>query len=267
MPVVMARTRYTAQPERFEVDPIAGSVRSGGRALAMSELPWDVPTRGTVYGVLMNYRGAFDEGGAGGIGAAGGASAPTSPRAPLLYVKPANTWIAYGEAIPIPEELGIIEVGAALGIVMAGTACRVAVVDALNFVAGYTIVNDLGEPHLRHRLPATRQRCRDGFCAIGPWVVPRQALGSPDNLRLRVLVNGELKAEISTADMMRSVARLIADVSEFVSLRAGDILHSGVPEQAPGVAAGDRVRIEIEGIGALENPVVSERDLVSRRPR
>jgi 5-oxopent-3-ene-1,2,5-tricarboxylate decarboxylase / 2-hydroxyhepta-2,4-diene-1,7-dioate isomerase len=262
VPVVMARTRYTAQPERFEVDPIAGSIRSGGRALGMSELQWDVPTRGTVYGVLTNYRGALEDRGAGSA-----AAVPTAPRAPLLYIKPANTWIAYGDAIPLPDDLGTIEAGAALGIVMAGTACRVATVDALNFVAGYTIVNDLGEPHQREVLPATRQRCRDGFCAIGPWVVPRQSLRSPDNLRLRVLVNGELKAEISTANMMRSVARLIADVSEFVTLRAGDILHSGVPEHAPGVAAGDRVRVEIEGIGALENPIVPERDLMSRNPR
>jgi 5-oxopent-3-ene-1,2,5-tricarboxylate decarboxylase / 2-hydroxyhepta-2,4-diene-1,7-dioate isomerase len=253
VPVVIARTRFMAQPERFEVDPLSGSVRSGGRTLSMSELQWDVPTRGAVYGVLMNYCGALGD----------AASVPVAPRAPVLFVKPANTWIAYGDAIPIPDDVKLIEAGAALGIVMGRTACRVAAVDALNFVAGYTIVNDICEPHQRRDRPATRQRCRDGFCAIGPWVVPRLSVPSPDNLTLRVLVNGVPQAGSTTANMVRSVATLIADVSEFMTLSAGDILHTGVPEHAPGIVAGDRVRIELDGIGALENRVVAERELMT----
>src|SRR5450631_1528521 len=82
VPVVMARTRFMAQPERFEVDPLSGSIRSGGKTLGMNELQWDMPTRGAVYGVLMNYRGVLDA-----LDAAGGeSSAP--PRAPVLFVKP-----------------------------------------------------------------------------------------------------------------------------------------------------------------------------------
>ena len=257
MPVVMARTRFMAQAERFEVDPLSGSIRCGGKTLGMDELQWDMPTRGAVYGVLMNYRGAVEA-----LNAVDGeSSAP--PRAPLLFVKPANTWIAYGDAIPVPEDVDSVEAGAALGIVMGKTACRVAAVDALNFVAGYTIVNDVCEPHRSYDRPATRQRCRDGFCAIGPWVMPRQSVASPDSLALRVLVNGELRAENSTANMVRSVARLIADVTEFVTLSAGDILHAGAPENAPTITAGDRVRIEFECIGALENRVVAERELMA----
>ncbi len=257
MPVVMARTRFMAQPERFEVDPLSGSIRSGGKTLGMNELQWDMPTRGAVYGVLMNYRGVLDA-----LDAAGGeSSAP--PRAPVLFVKPANTWIAYGDAIPVPEDVECIEAGAALGIVMGKTACRVAAVDALNFVAGYTIVNDVCEPHQSYDRPATRQRCRDGFCAIGPWVMPKQSVPSPDRLTLRVLVNGVLRTENTTANMIRSVATLIADVTEFVTLSAGDILHTGVPENAPRIAAGDRVRIEFDRIGALENRVVAERELMT----
>jgi 5-oxopent-3-ene-1,2,5-tricarboxylate decarboxylase/2-hydroxyhepta-2,4-diene-1,7-dioate isomerase len=93
--------------------------------------------------------------------------------------------------------------------------------------------------------------------------MPRQSLPPPDSLALRVLVNGELRAENTTANMVRSVAKLIADVSEFVTLSAGDVLHAGAPENAPRVVAGDRVRIEFEGIGALENRVVAERDLTT----
>jgi 5-oxopent-3-ene-1,2,5-tricarboxylate decarboxylase/2-hydroxyhepta-2,4-diene-1,7-dioate isomerase len=257
VPVVMARTRFMAQAERFEVDPLSGSVRSGGKTLGMNELQWDVPTCGAVYGVLLNYRGVLDA-----IGIIGGSSW-VPPRAPCLFVKPANTWIAYGDAIPVPQDVESIEAGAALGIVMGKTACRVAAVDALNFVAGYTIVNDICESHQGYDRPATRQRCRDGFCAIGPWVMPRQSVPSPDNLMLRVLVNGVLQAENTTANTIRSVATLIADVSEFVTLSAGDILHIGVPENAPAITAGDRVRIEFDGIGALENRVVAEREILT----
>jgi 5-oxopent-3-ene-1,2,5-tricarboxylate decarboxylase/2-hydroxyhepta-2,4-diene-1,7-dioate isomerase len=244
-----------AQAERFEVDPLSGSIRRGGKTIGIDELQWDTPTRGAVYGVLMNYRGALEA-----LNTADGSSVP--PRAPVLFVKPANTWIGYGDAIPIPEDVECIEAGAALAIVMSKTACRVAAVDALNFVAGYTIVNDVCERHHIYDRPATRQRCRDGFCAIGPWVMAKQSIPSPDRLTLRVLVNGELRAENTTANMVRSVATLIADVSEFVTLSAGDVLHTGAPENAPRITAGDRVRIEFDGIGALENRVIAERDLM-----
>jgi len=80
---------------------------------------------------------------------------------------------------------------------------------------------------------------------------------------MRVLVNGVLRAENTTANTIRSAAKLIADVTEFVTLYAGDVLHTGVPENAPTIVAGDRVRIEIDGIGALENRVVAERDLMT----
>jgi 5-oxopent-3-ene-1,2,5-tricarboxylate decarboxylase / 2-hydroxyhepta-2,4-diene-1,7-dioate isomerase len=255
VPVVLARTRFMAEPERFEVDSASASIRIGGKTLGMNELQWDVPTRGAVYGVLLNYRGALER-----FAVAG---APAPPRAPVLFVKPANTWIAYGDAIPVPEDVESVEAGAAIGIVIGGTACRVAAVDALNFVAGYTIVNDICEPHASFDRPATRQRCRDGFCVVGPWIVPRHSVPSPDSLTLRVMVNGVPRAESTTANMIRSVAKLISDVSEFVTLSAGDILHTGIPENTPRIGAGDRVRIEVDGIGALENRVVAERELMT----
>lgn len=252
----MAKTRFMAEPERFEVDPLSQSIRCGGKTLGMNDLQWDIPTRGSVYGALLNYRGAL-----AALDIAGGPSSP--PQAPVLFIKPANTWIAYGDAIPLPEDVGSIEAGAALGIVMGRTACRVAAVDAFGYVAGYTVVNDVCETDPRYDRAATRQRCRDGFCAIGPWVMPRQSLSAPDALTLKVLVNGVPRAESTTANMIRSVAKLIADVTEFLTLSPGDILHTGVPENAPRISVGDRVRIEIEGIGALENRVVAERELMA----
>ena len=214
----------------------------------------DVPTAGTVYGTLLNYRSA--------LAAMGDAvNAPpynAPPRAPILYVKPANTWIAHDATIPLPVGVLALEMNAALGVVIGRTACRVPEAHALTFVHGYTIVNDVCEPHASVYRPAIRQRCRDGFCAIGPWVVAADAVGSPDALAQRVFVNSQLRSADNTANLVRSVARLIADVTEFMTLAEGDVLLVGSPHPAPLAGAGDVVRIEIDRVGALENTVMPE---------
>jgi 5-oxopent-3-ene-1,2,5-tricarboxylate decarboxylase / 2-hydroxyhepta-2,4-diene-1,7-dioate isomerase len=243
-----------AQPERIDVDPATGAVRMGGRASSLGAVDWDVPTRGTVYGTLLNFRGAL----AALAAAMHEAPYREPPRAPVLYIKPANTWTAYGAQIPLPAAVDAVEIGAALGIVIGATACRVPESRALDCVFGYTIVNDICEPHASVYRPAIRQRCRDGFCAIGPWVIARDEVDAPDALGVRVLINGKHAAENTTANLVRPVARLIADVTEFMTLAAGDVLLAGVAENAPRARAGDRVRIEIDGIGALENALVTE---------
>ena len=242
------------QPERVDVDPATSAVRLGGSMSGIDAVDWDVPTRGTVYGTLLNYRGT--------LAALGQAmhEAPYQepPRAPVLYIKPANTWLACGAAIPLPAGIDAVEIGAALGIVISATACRVPEARALDCVAGYTIVNDVCEPHASVYHPAIRQRCRDGFCPIGPWVIARDEVGAPDALGVRVLVNGKLAAENTTANLVRTVAKLIADVTEFMTLSAGDVLLTGVIDNAPRARIGDRVRIEIDEVGALENALVAE---------
>ena len=125
---------------------------------------------------------------------------------------------------------------------------------------GYTVLNDVALHHASVYRPPIRQRCRDGFCPIGPWVIDRVAVPAPDRLALRVFVNGALRAENTTANLVRPIARLIADVTDFMTLSAGDVLHVGTPEQAPLARVGDRVSIEIDGVGWLENPVVAEAD-------
>lgn len=158
----------------------------------------------------------------------------------------------------MPEEIEAVEIGAALGVVIGQTACRVPVARALDFVAGYTLVNDVSVPHKSFYRPSIRYKCRDGFCPIGPWVLQRNAVANPDRLTVRVFVNGGLRQENQTANLIRSVAQLLADVSDFMTLGPGDVLSVGVPEKAPLARIGDRVAVEIEGIGRLENPVIAE---------
>jgi 5-oxopent-3-ene-1,2,5-tricarboxylate decarboxylase/2-hydroxyhepta-2,4-diene-1,7-dioate isomerase len=208
---------------------------------------------GTVYGVLLNYKGALT--------ALGDAvheppyKAP--PKAPVLYIKPANTWIGDGAPIPVPADVDALEMGAALGVVIGRTACRVAAASAIDHVAGYTVVNDVSVPHDSYYRPSIRFKCRDGFCPIGAGIVDRARVPDPDALAVRVYVDGGLRQHNTTANLIRRTAQLIADITEFMTLSAGDILLTGVPENAPRARPGQRVAIEIEGVGRLENPLVA----------
>lgn len=221
-----------------------------------SGVVFESPVCGTVYGTLMNYRGALEA-----LGDA--VNAPpykAPPRAPVLYLKPRNTVIGAGARIPVPDGVPVLEMGACLGVVIGQVACHVPEAAALQVVAGYTIANDVSVPHASYFRPAVRHKCRDGFCPIGPWVIGARHVPDPARLSIRVLVDGRIVQTASTADLVRPVARLIADVTEFMTLSPGDVLLVGVPPGAPVAGAGQRVAIEIDGIGRLENLLSAEAD-------
>ena len=207
----------------------------------------------TVVGALLNFRGAW------------AAMEPAMHKEPhfkppqhvVLYLKPANTWRADGDAVVLPDGVEEVEVGATVGIVMGASASRVNERDALRYVAGYVAVNDITVPHSAVLRPPIRQKCRDSFCPIGQ-VVPATAVPDADALEIRAYVNGELKATNSTANLVRPIAKLIADVTDFMTLAPGDVLLVGVPENVPRARAGDRVAVEIEGVGRVENVVRAE---------
>ena len=123
---------------------------------------------------------------------------------------------------------------------------------AANQIAGYLAINDVSIPHSSYYRPAIRQRCRDGFCVIGSEITDR----IPSEIR--TWINGELRCRANTADLVRPIDRLIADINEFLTLQPGDIVLIGEPHDAPLAQAGDRVRVEIDGAPALENEVVAE---------
>jgi 5-oxopent-3-ene-1,2,5-tricarboxylate decarboxylase/2-hydroxyhepta-2,4-diene-1,7-dioate isomerase len=151
--------------------------------------------------------------------------------------------------------------GASLAIVIGRTACRVSEASAFDVVAGYTTANDVCVPMealTRHYRPGLRLRARDGFCVIGPKVVPACEVPTPDALRVRVWVDGQLAQASDTGRRTRGVARLLADVSEFMTLRPGDLLLLGAAHGAPLARAGQAVCIEIDGLGGLNHRVVAE---------
>jgi 5-oxopent-3-ene-1,2,5-tricarboxylate decarboxylase/2-hydroxyhepta-2,4-diene-1,7-dioate isomerase len=213
-------------------------------------IPFDVPPyrlSGAVYGALLNHRSALEV-----LGEA--VNQPpynAAPAAPVLYIKPRNTLAPSGGVVAIPAGTPELEVGACLGLVIGRTACKVAESRALDYVAGYLIVADVSIPHGSHHRPSIRLKARDGFCPLGPAVTARAAVADPDALTIRTHLDGALVQTASTADLIRPAARLLTDVTEFMTLAPGDVLALGAAWPAPRVRSGQTVMIEIDGLSGL----------------
>jgi 5-oxopent-3-ene-1,2,5-tricarboxylate decarboxylase / 2-hydroxyhepta-2,4-diene-1,7-dioate isomerase len=216
-------------------------------------IPFDVaPYRlsGAVYGTLLNHRSALEALGEALNQPPYGAA----PKAPVLYIKPRNTLAASGSIVRIPAGIAELEVGACLGVVIGHTACRVSEPHALDYVAGYLILADVSIPHANYHRPSIRYKARDGYCPLGPEVTPRAAVANPDALTIRSYCDGALVQTASTADLIRPAARLLADVTEFMTLAPGDVLALGAAWPSPRVRSGQTLRIEIDGVGSLSIP-------------
>jgi len=226
-------------------------------SLSDSIVPMEVPPyrlSGRVYGTLVNHRSTLELLG----DAATAAPYKAAPQAPVLYIKPHNTLLPARAPVVIPKDTQELEVGACLAVVIGRTACALRESSALDYVAGYLIVNDVSVPHSVFYRPSIRFKARDGFCPMGPRVTPREAVPNPDDLRIEVFVDGKLQQQASTRDLVRPVARLLADVTDFMTLSAGDVLAVGAAANAPRVRAGQSVAIEITHLGRLETTFIGE---------
>jgi 2-keto-4-pentenoate hydratase/2-oxohepta-3-ene-1,7-dioic acid hydratase in catechol pathway len=185
------------------------------------------------------------------------------PAQPLLFAKWPNAVIGDGEPIVIPPGVEQVDYEAELAAVIGARVKGVSVENALEAVAGYTCLNDVSARALQFADGQwTRGKSLDTFCPLGPRVVPATEVGDPQSLRIACRLNGATVQEATTADMIFSVAELIAFVSSTITLEPGDVIATGTP---PGVAMGqaeprylrpgDTVEVEIERIGVLANPV------------
>lgn len=209
---------------------------------------------GTVYGVLLNFSAEQQA-------LAPQMSEPpykAPPRAPILYIKPANTWSASGASIAVPTHVPEVEIGATVAMVMGRDARAVKVNEALDYVAGYVLMNDLSVPHASFYRPPVKAKCRDGFLGVGPVLVAADAAVDPSRFTLAVHVNGALRQSVDFADVVRHAAQLLADVSEFMTLHRGDILMLGCDAGRPLARAGDRIEISCPGFEPLRNTLVQE---------
>lgn len=213
-------------------------------SLAIGVAPYR-PT-GTVYGVLANDQALVERLGE----SVNQPPYKAPPKAPVLYVKPRNTHAVSGSVMDMPGDVGQLELGASLALVIGRVACRLDQQDALEYVAGATLVGDIKVPHESYYRPSVRFNARDGSCLIGPAVIPLAQLKDLDALQVAVTVNAERMP--ASPRRVRSAARLLADVTDFMTLLPGDVLMLGVPASMPKLKSGDRFAIEADGIGRLE---------------
>lgn len=200
--------------------------------------------RGTVYGTLMNFRGELEA--LGDRMNQPPYKAP--PQAPVLYVKPANTWTENGGSIVLPAGVTEVAVGATVAMVM----------KSAREVAGYVLMNDLTLPHDSFFRPPVKFNCLDGFLGIGDRIRARNEAGDPAVFKLEVRVNGELKQTVRFSQLVRPADKLLADVSEFMTLGEGDMLMLGCDAGRPLARAGDRIEIKMPALGTLTNTLVAE---------
>ena len=199
---------------------------------------------GAVVGIALNYRDHAAE------------LSLAEPEAPALFLKPPQSLIGHGGRILYPPGARYMHYEAELAVVIGRPARGVTEAGALDVVRGYTIANDVTVRDFVQNVfrPPTKAKGFDTFCPLGPWLVEGE-IPDPQALAIRTLVNGAVVQSGTTADMVHSVAAMIAYVSAFVTLMPGDVLLTGTPKGISPIHPGDRVRIEVEGIGALENRV------------
>ena len=199
---------------------------------------------GTVYGTLLNFRGEREA--LGQVMHQPPYQAP--PQAPVLYIKPANTWTAGGDPIALPADVAEVEVGATIGMVM----------KAPGEPAGYVLLCDLSVPHTSFFRPPVKSKCRDGFLGVGATLLPASAAVDAAHFVLEVRIDGHLRQTVRFEELVRPAPQLLADVSEFMTLAAGDVLMLGCDAGRPLARAGQRIEISAPGLGTLSHALILE---------
>ena len=193
-----------------------------------------------------------------------GAEAPPEP---IFFAKLPDTLVAHGDDVVIPSWLKTrVDHEAELGLVLGFDDCEergrkdVAEGDANGLVAGYTVINDVTARKLQgqdreHKYPWLRAKAIDTFCPTGPFVVPADAIDGSD-LQVVMRVNGEVRQDARTSEMVFSIEQALASMSRVTTLRSGDLIAMGTPEGVSAVRPGDLMEVEVQGLGALCNQVV-----------
>ncbi len=237
-------------------DRVDRALRDGAEFLPKEELTLGpcVPHPEKILCIGLNYRKHAEE------------SNMPIPEYPILFNKFRNALVGSGEPVPIPREARQVDYEAELAIVIGRTARNVRKEEAMDCIFGYCAANDLSARDLQFR---THQwllgKSCDGFCPLGPYLVTRAEVEDPHALGIRSFVNGKLRQNSSTADMIFRCDELVSYISRYMTLRPGDVILTGTPEgvimgypedRRVWLRDGDEVAVEIDGLGRLTNRLV-----------
>ncbi|TBL76953.1 2-hydroxyhepta-2,4-diene-1,7-dioate isomerase [Obesumbacterium proteus] len=200
--------------------------------------------KGTVFAVALNHRSQTEA----WLDAFQLPPYQTPPKTPVWFIKPRNTVIHSGDAIPVPQGERV-QSGATIALVVGKTARKITVADAANYIAGYALANDVSLPEESFYRPAIKAKCRDGFCPLGELA----PLPHVDGVDIITEINGKEVNRWTTADLNRSAAELLCALSDFATLQPGDVILLGTPQQRVDIQAGDSITVKAAGLPTLEN--------------
>ncbi len=248
---------YYGLAEGEAVYAVAGSIfgefRRAEKVAALTEVRLLAPCQPTkILAIGLNYRTHAAEAGY------------DVPPEPLVFSKPPSSVIGPLDPIVYPVLSQRVDYEGELTVVIGKRARNVPPEKAHDFILGYTCGNDVTARDLQQRDDQwTRAKGFDTFCPLGPYIVTDTSTGlsaglDPACLAVRSRVNGEIRQDGSTADMVFGVADLVAYISQVMTLEPGDVVLTGTPSGVGPLQPGDVVEVEIKGIGTLRNPVVSQ---------
>lgn len=179
------------------------------------------------------------------------------PAEPVFFLKPGGSVVGPGATIELPAVSGLVHHEAELAVVIGRTARDVSVEHAEDYILGYTCANDISARDLQARDGQWgRAKGFDSFCPLGPWIVELPGVaGGGASLRVGAVVDGEVRQDGSTADLIFDIATLVAWTSSVLTLSPGDVILTGTPAGVGPICAGETVSVSIEGIGTLTNEV------------
>jgi 2-keto-4-pentenoate hydratase/2-oxohepta-3-ene-1,7-dioic acid hydratase in catechol pathway len=248
MSTIQRVIRYRREGKEGRAELLAGGalrVLEGPPATALAEVELLAPvTPSKILGVGLNYRAHAVEMG------------KKLPEEPLLFLKPGTALLDPGAPIVRPSGFTRVDYEGELGVVIGRTARRVPAARALEYVAGYCCVNDVTVRDLQVRdVQYTRAKGFDSFAPLGPCLASGL---DPRDLRLVTRVDGVVRQQSSTSDMIFDVAHIIETASRVMTLLPGDVISTGTPPGVGPLEPGMVIEVEIEGIGILRNPVIAE---------
>jgi 2-keto-4-pentenoate hydratase/2-oxohepta-3-ene-1,7-dioic acid hydratase in catechol pathway len=236
-----------------------------GEPVALSKVKLLAPIprpRRNIFCVGKNYFEHAQEFGKSGFDSSTMKAGDEIPQDPIIFSKVPECVIAQGEAIEIPQASSAIDYEAELAVIIGKGGKGISEADAMRHVWGYTIINDVTarDWQMRHK-QWHMGKSFDTFGPMGPWAVSADECDGT-NTQVKLWVNGEMRQNASTRDLIFKIPKLIATLSAGITLYPGDIIATGTPvgvgigfKPPKYLVAGDQVRIEIDGIGILDNPV------------
>jgi 5-oxopent-3-ene-1,2,5-tricarboxylate decarboxylase / 2-hydroxyhepta-2,4-diene-1,7-dioate isomerase len=219
-------------------------LRGGGR-VREDEARYLAPaTPSKIAAVHLTYRSRVEE------------YAARTPAYPSFFLKPPSALNGHRRAVPRPRGTRFLNYEGELAVVIGRRMKGVPEAEALDYVAAYTCANDVGLHDFRHadRGSMLRVKGQDGFLPLGPELVPASEF-DPRAFTLRTHLNGEVVQEADADDLIWSVAYQLADLCRLITLEPGDVVLTGTPANSRPMEPGDRVAVEISGLGRLENSV------------